>query len=315
MSMRVPNMMNNAQSLMDLQRIKQAYSTTVQQLSTGEANPNIGDDPSATTQVMNYQSSINVNAGYISQANTATATLQATSTALTTIGTNINTLLQLGQEGLAGTPTSASQAAIATQVDALRTDLISVGNTQASGTYLFGGTNNTVQPFLDNVPAVPANPPAPATPQSVTYQGNSGVITLTLSQSASVATNIPGNTLFFGPGGQGSATDLLAQTTALRDALNSNNTAGIQAAYDNIKTISDRINVSVADLGDRENGVTALQNGLSAYNQTLMSQQSTVASVDYPTAITSLNQLSVSEQATLSTMASSRQKTLFDYIA
>ena len=37
--------------------------------------------------------------------------------------------------------------------------------------------------------------------------------------------------------------------------------------------------------------------------------------MDYPTAITQLNQESVSQQATLSTMAKSNQRTLFDYLA
>jgi len=309
MTMRVPNLMSNAQSLQDLQRIKQQYAATVQQLSSGQAIVNIGDDPAGTAQVMNDQADINQNTGYIAAGTAANAQLQNSSAALTTMGSNINRLLELGQEALGGTATASSQAAIGTEVDSLRTDFISLGNTQVSGKYLFAGTKTTTVPFLDNVPATAT------TPQKVTYQGNDNSVSANLSSTATVSTNIPGSTLFFGPGGPGSATDLLAQTTALRDALNSNNTAGIQTAYNNLKAISDRINVSVADLGDRENGITALDNGMTTYNQTLTTQQSSIASVDYPTAITQLNQSSVAEQATLATMAKSNAKTLFDYIA
>jgi flagellar hook-associated protein 3 FlgL len=101
----------------------------------------------------------------------------------------------------------------------------------------------------------------------------------------------------------------------MAQALTTNNTAAIQTAYNNLQTISSRINVSVADLGEREDGVTALQDGLSAYSQNLTTQQSSIASVNYANAITQLNEEGVAQQATLSTIAKSGQKTLFDYIA
>jgi flagellin-like hook-associated protein FlgL len=42
---------------------------------------------------------------------------------------------------------------------------------------------------------------------------------------------------------------------------------------------------------------------------------SSIQSVDYATAITQLTQEGVAQQATLSTMAQTNQKNLFDYIA
>jgi flagellar hook-associated protein 3 FlgL len=304
--MRVPNLMDNASSLLDLQRIKQQYSETVQQLSTGEADPNLGDDPSATAQVEGYQASINVNTEYIAQANTANSQLQASSTALTSVTSSITQLLQLGEEGLAAGTTTASQDGIASQVSAIRQDLISLGNTQVEGQYIFAGTDSTTVPFVDN---------ETTTPPSTTYNGNSGVSSLTLSPSVSVATNIPGDTLFYGPDGQGSDTDVLAQTAAMAQALTSNNTAALQTAFNNLQTISSRINVSTADLGEREDGVTALQNGLTSYNQNLTAQQTSIQSVNYANAITQLDQENVAQQATLSTIAQTNQKNLFDYIA
>ena len=306
MSMCVPNLMDNASSLLDLQRIKQQYSETVQQLSTGEADPNLGDDPSATAQVEGYQASINVNTEYIAQANTANSQLQASSTALTSVNSSITQLLQLGEEGLAAGTTTASQDGIASQVSAIRQDLISLGNTQVEGQYIFAGTDSTTVPFVDN---------ETTTPPSTTYNGNSGVSSLTLSPSVSVATNIPGDTLFYGPDGQGSDTDVLAQTAAMAQALTSNNTAALQTAFNNLQTISSRINVSTADLGEREDGVTALQNGLTSYNQNLTAQQTSIQSVNYANAITQLDQENVAQQATLSTIAQTNQKNLFDYIA
>jgi len=315
MTMRVPNIMNNAQSMLDLQRIKQQYSNTVQQLTTGSAIVNVGDDPAASAQIMNYQSSVDLNSQYISQADTATAQMQSTSTVLTAVSSDINRVLSLAQSGLAASNTSA--AAESSEVDALRTDLISLGNTQTQGKYIFAGTNTTTVPFADD---------SATTPQSVSYAGNEptaanpnqGLIKVNLGQSATVTTNIPGSTLFYGPNGtadKGSATDLFAQVTAVRDALTSGNTAALQTAYTNLQAISGRFEVAQTDMGGRENGVTTLQNNLSDFNANLTAQQTKVAAVDYPTAITELNQESVAEQASLSAMSKANQKSLFDYIA
>ena len=309
MTMRVPNLMNNAQTMLDLQRVKQQYSQTSQQLTTGKAIVGLGDDPNTSAQIMNYQASIDVNDQYISQADRATSQLQSTSTIVATIGTNIDRALDLAQAGLASTTDASGRAAEAAEVDSLRTALISLGNTQAQGKYLFAGTKTTTVPFVDNVPA------APPLPQSVTYNGNNGTTSLNLGVSTTVVTNLPGDSLFFGPGGQGSATDLLAQVTAVRDALTSNNTAALQTAYDNLKTIRSRIGVVTTDLGGRENGITAIQNGLDDFNANLSAQKSQIESVDYPTAITQLNQQSVAQQASLSAMSKSNQRTLFDYLA
>lgn len=307
MTLRVPNLMSNAQSLLDLQRIKQQYSNTVMQLTTGKAIVNLGDDPTSSAQIANYQSSIDLNSQYIAQANTASGQMSSTSTVLTSMNSDINRVLLLAQEGLSTSNTG--QAAEASEVDSIRTDLIALGNTQTQGQYLFAGTATTTQPFLDNVPATGT------TPQSVTYAGNSGLNNLSVGSSTTVTTNIPGNTLFFGPSGQGSATDLLAQVTAVRDALTSGNTAALQTATTNLTAISSRIETSGTDMGGRENGLSTLQNNLTDFNANLSSQQSSIESVDYPTAITQLNEESVAQQAALSAMAKSSAKTLFDYIA
>jgi len=305
MSTRIASLMNNAQSLQDLQRIKQQYSQSTHQLSSGKAMVNVGDDPAGNAKVMNYQSSLDVNDKHISQANTANSRLQSASTALTTMGGEINRILELGQEGMASSATPGSQQPIAVEVDSLRSDLIALGNTQEQGRYIFSGTHTKKVPF---------------TPDGV-YHGNQGVVRLEVGTGTPIATNIPGDTLFFGAPAtvQGTATDpnadLLAQTKALSTALMANDPGAIQTAYKNLQAISDRLNISVADLGGRMNGITAVQNGLDAYNLNLKTLQSSIASADYPATMTQLNQETMSQQAALGTMAKNNQKNLFDYIA
>lgn len=299
MTLRVPNLMNSPRTQLDLQRIKQAFAKTSQQLSSGQAIVDIGDDPSGMTQILGYQATISQNAQYVAQADTANAQLESTATILTTVGSDINRLLTLAQEGMTSGVTNSSQGAIASEVDSLRDNLISMGNTQVQGRYLFAGSDTTQKPF----------------DASGAYAGNSNDLTLQVSPSVSVTTNVPGDTLYFGgAGGQGTNADLLAQVANLSTALKANNQAGIQAAYTNIQTISDRINSVVADVGSRQSGLTDLQSGLKSFGNTLTGLKSTIQSVDYAAAAVNLNSESVAQQATLHVMSKSTQQNLFDYL-
>jgi flagellar hook-associated protein 3 FlgL len=302
MSLRVTNLMNNPQSLLDLQRIKQAYAQSSEQISSGQAIVDIGDDPSGTTQILGYQASISLNGQYVSQINTANSQLQSASTVLTSVGTDINQLMELAQSGMGSGATSQSQAALASQVQSLRTNLISLGNTQVQGRYIFAGTDTTQAPF----------------DSTGSYQGNGNSISLNVSPSISVATNVAGDQLYFGGSAatsQGTDSDLLAQANALATALQNNDSTGIQTAYNNLSTIQGRVNTIVADVGSRQSGLQDLQSGLTSLDNTLTSQQSSIQSVDYPTAIVNLNAANVAEQATLSTMAKASQNNLFDYLS
>jgi flagellar hook-associated protein 3 FlgL len=293
--------MNNSMSLMDLQRLKQSFAETSRQLSSGKTINNIGDDPARNAQIMNYQSSIDLNSNYLAQLDTANSQLQAASTVISTISTDIARLLELGQEGLGNdTAVAGGPQAIAPEVEAIRTAFINLGNTQIAGRYLFGGTNTTSAPFDDDG----------------NYLGNNNEIDLDVGPSSSVVANIPGDNLFFGGAGlQGSASDLLAQTRNMAEALKNNDQTLLKTSYDNLQAISATINSHAADLGGRENGIAALKFGLTDFNSNLTSIQSGLASTDYPTAISKLNQDSVSQQASLNTMARSNSKSLFDYIA
>jgi flagellar hook-associated protein 3 FlgL len=299
MALRVPNLMNSPRTQIDLQRIKQSFAKTAQQLSSGQAIVDIGDDPSGLTQVLGYQATISQNAQYVAQVNTADAQLESASTVLTTLGSDINRLLQLAEEGQGTGTTNTSQAAIAAEVDALRDNLISLGNTQVQGRYIFSGTDTTTKPF-DSTGA---------------YAGNNNDISLQVSPSVSVVTNVPGDDLYFGgAGGQGSSADLLAQVASLSAALKANNTAGVATAYNNLQAISDRINSVVADVGSRQSGIADLKSGLTSFGNTLTTLKSSIQSVNYANAAVNLTSEAMAQQATLHVMSKANQQNLFDYL-
>ena len=309
MSMRTPNPTINSQSLLDLQRSKSRYSDVATQLSSGKRIVNVGDDPTGSALVMDFQSSINRNNQYMAQIDTATNLLQGTESALDTVNNSLTRILEIGQQGLTSTGSARARAAIACEVTALGSDLVSTANTQQQGKYIFAGTKTTTMPFSGVVPA------APPLEQTVGYHGDGQDIDLNVSISAKVTTNLPGNTVFYGPGGPGSSTDLFAAVQALNSGLKNNDTAQVSAAYENLQNISDRINDTITSIGGRQAGMENLKSGMSAFNASLNAIQGSVESVDYPSAITDLNHEETAQRATLSVMGKVNAKSLFDYLA
>nr|WP_320131567.1 flagellar hook-associated protein FlgL [uncultured Holophaga sp.] len=306
MTIRTPNPYASRQTLVDLNRIKERLSLNEERLSSGNAIARLGDDPTGSALIVDFKSSVNKNEAYLQQAQSAGVYLQGSETAVTSMESILTRLQEIGQQGLTGTLGANDRADLATEVSSLRDDLMNLANTQVQGKYLFSGTMTTTMPFAYNT-ASPATPP-------VLYSGNSNTVDLDVAMSTSVTTNVPGDTLCFGPGGAGSSTDVFQAVTDLMDGLNSNNLTQVKTACDNLSGVHDRINSTLTDLGGRQAGLTELQNNLTAYNLSLTSIQGTYENLDYAKAITQYSADQTAQSATLSVLAKRDKQNLFDFL-
>jgi len=303
MSLRTPNPLTNRQTLMDLQRSKERSAVLSEQISSGNKIVRLEDDPSGSALVLDFQNSIVKNNQFLQQSSSAESFLQVTETSLTSLNDTLTRLMELGPSAISTSTGAAGRNSIATEVDGLRSTVLSLSNTQEQGKYIFGGTKTLTQPFSG-----PAAGP-------ITYAGDSNSINLDVSATTSVTTNLTGDQVFFGgPGGQGTAGDLFQQVTDLRDALNANNTAGIQTAITNITSIHQRVLNQITDLGGRQNSLSQLKSDMQSYNTSLESIQSSFQTVDYPTAISTYTTEQTTQQAALAMIARSGKTNLFDYI-
>lgn len=305
MTIRTPNPSANRQSLLDLNRIKERLAAEQKKISSGNAISRLGEDPTGSALIVDFRASVDRNNSYISQAKTAGYFLSSSETAASSMETSMVRLMELAQNGLNSNLTSTARAAAVSEVSAIRDRFLDLANTQVQGKYIFAGTNTTTKPFSYNT--LSTTPP-------VVYSGNSGVISLDVAASASVATNVPGSTLCFGSGGAGSSTDLFQAATDLMNGLSSSNLTQIQTAYDNLRTIHDQVNTVITDLGGRQAGLTTLQENLGAYNISLKAIQSSYEDLDYPSTITQFVSDQTSQQAALSVMAKVNNQNLFNFL-
>ena len=303
MSLRTPSTLTSEQSLLDLQRTKERISLLQDQISSGKRIVRLSSDPSGAALILDFQTSIDRNTQYMKQGDSAGSFLSTSETILTGLSSDLIRLGELGTQALVGSIGASGRAALAQEVDGIRSAMLTASNTQDQGKYIFAGTATLTQPFSG-----PAAGP-------ITYAGNGGSINLEVSSSFTVATNLAGNAVFFGPGGQGSATDMFQAVTDLRDGLIANNTPQIQTAYTNLLAIHDRVLQNIADLGGRQSSIDAMKSDLGDINLNLERVLDSTQGLDYPTAITNFSNEQTIQQASLSTLAKVNRQNLFDFLA
>ena len=197
--------------------------------------------------------------------------------------------------------TAAARAGIAPEVDAIRASLLAMANTKAQGKFIFGGSQTQSTPFADVA-------------GTVNYSGNGNSIDLRVAAQATMATNIPGDSVFYGTGGQNSATDIFKLVSDLSTGLKNNDTAAIQAATANLDGVLANYNRVLAVIGGRQSSLNSLKDTLSGFNITLQSMQEGMQATDYPKAMTEYTNDTTIQSVTLSAMAKSSKTNLFDYL-
>ncbi len=302
MSLRTPSTTQSRQALLDLQRTKERLALNQTRITSGKRLTRPGDDPTAAALILDFGNSIQANTQFIKQADSALSFLTSSEDVVTAAIDSNMRLQELAQQGLNATNTGTSSAIIS-ELDGIRANLLSLANTKDQGKYLFAGTRTQTVPFVDAAP--------PAAP---TWAGNSGTISLDVSASTSVATNIPGDQVFLGVGGPAGSNFFQAITDLRAALLVPNNAAGIQAAANDLSTSLDFLSKVRTDLGGRQSSLLSLKDMLSEFNLNLQDLQNTQQDTDYPQAMTEFTSDTTIQSAALSAMAKTNKANLFDYL-
>lgn len=297
MTLRTPNPFSNTQTLLDLQRVKERMAILNQQITTGKRIVRPGDDPTGAALLVDFRNSISRNDQYVRQMESASAFLQATETSLTGVSDNLIRLMEMATQAT-GAPTTTVRQALIPEAQGILSNLLSLANWQDQGKYIFAGTRTTTKPF----------------PDAVTWSGDFNAISLEYSMGASVKTNLTGDAVFFGSGGQGSATDVFEQVSDFITGLQTNDSTMIQGAFDNIKTIFPALQNQIAELGGRQASLIQMKSTMETFTASLQSIQESYEAVDYPEAITEYEHENIAQQAALSVLSKSSAQNLFNYL-
>jgi flagellar hook-associated protein 3 FlgL len=276
---------------------QQQIQTDEQEIASGQSVNLPSDNPAAAAQLAQ-------NADQTSQADqfqrsigSVQGEIQNADSALSSVTAALQQAITLGVEGANGTVNSTDRAAIATQIQGIQSQLLSLANLSYQGNYVFGGTANQTTPYvLDS-----------SSPSGVTYQGNAGVNSVTLGSQFSLQTNLPGSQLFSAP-----SADVFQSIQDLITSLQSG--TGINTAVTEVGAANNYVSSQSVFYGNALNQLTAQQTYLGTETTQLAQQQNTEGGADLTAVISNLTTAQTSLQATLEAIGQTANTNLFEYL-
>jgi len=285
--------------LQGIEQDRQALSTALSQVSTGQKFDSIGADPQAVAGVIEN----NFEAAQLDQFTQSVSSLQAqfqtAGTALDSVTQALTTTIALGVQGANGTINQNQRDAIATEVSQLEQQVLGYANTRYQGTYLFAGTATTTQPYVQNS----------AAPSGIQYVGNTNTNTVEIGDAQSVQQNLPGSTIFNAAGA-----DVFQGFSDLITNLQSGNATGITNATSELQAAFANVGLQRTFYSSTEQNLTAASYTLSQEQLNLTQQQDNLLQVDEATAITNMTTDQVELEAALGAAGKVDQNSLLNYL-
>ena len=278
---------------------QQQINDDLEQISSGRSVNQPSDNPAAAAALV-------VNADQTSQANqflssisTVSGELQSADSTLNSVTTALQQAISLGVEGANGTLNASDQQALAVQVQGIQSQLVNLANLAYQGNYVFAGTATSTPPYvLDSTSS-----------SGVTYQGNSGVNSITIGNQYTVQTNLPGSQLF-----SSSSNNVFQAIQDLITGLQSSNATAISTAVGELTNASNYIDQHRVFYGNTISQLNAQTTYLNSETTQLSQQQNTLGAANMPAVISNLESAQVSRQATLESMSNTLQNNLFNYL-
>jgi flagellar hook-associated protein 3 FlgL len=276
---------------------QQQINTDEQEIASGQSVSLPSDNPAAAAQLVQNADESSQADQFQRSIGSIQGEIQNADAALNAVTTSLQQAISLGVEGANGTVNSADRAAIATQVQGIQSQLLSLANLSYQGNFVFGGTANQTTPYvLDS-----------SSPSGVTYQGNAGVNSVTLGTQFSLQTNLPGSQLF-----SASANNMFQSIQDLITSLQSG--TGITTAVTEVGSASNYIDSQRVFYGNALNQLTTQQTYLSTETTQLSQEQNTIGGADLTAVISNLTTSQTSLQATLEAIGQTSTTNLFEYL-
>ncbi len=289
------------QSLASILNDQARLSHTQQQLASGQKLLAPSDDPAAAAQIQGLDTAIAATDQFQRNADAATAQLNVENGALTSVVNGLQRAHDLAVQGLNGTQSAQTRQGIATEVQQILDQLVSVANTQdANGQYLFAGFQS-------------GSPPVAATGNTYTYSGDAGQQFIQVGPSRQVAVGDPGSAVFMSVPAAGGGTqsvfktlsDLVAGLKA--DNPSSSSLTNLSNALQNVLTVQTRVGARLNAISDQKalNGNFLIQ---------VQQNRSQLSSLNIAQAATQLNQQLVALQAAQQSFAKIQGLSLFNFL-
>lgn len=275
------------------------------QVTTGKRILRPSDDIAGTGKAMNLRSSI-------SQIEQMLVSAESVKTSLSVSESAMNTMVQSMQQAYSFAVSMANSAVpdetrqtMSSRIDDIINTLITAGNTQFSGAYVFSGSMIDVEPIsTDNVTG------------EITYNGDNAQVMVEVAPGAYIARNLPASAVFnIGSSSIAGAADIFTSLKQLKEDISSGNIENISAHMADIKANLDNMVALRSQLGTRINKIQTLKDSMNDSVTSFRQMLSDVEDIDLVDAVTKLNESTNVYQAALLAATKVLNLSLADYLS
>jgi flagellar hook-associated protein 3 FlgL len=271
--------------------------TALQQIASGRRVQVPSDDPAAAAVLVLNHAGTTATTQFLHTVSNLAARLQVADSTISAVVLAVQRVLTLGVQAANGTLSNTDRASIATELQGLQQQLVSLANASFQGTFLFGGTASLAPPFVTD--ALQAS--------GVRYDGNANTNSVQVGDSFSLAVNLPGSQIF-----QSVGADLFQGVHDLAAAVTAN--VGIPAALAQVRAAFDSISAQRVFFGNALLQLDGQQSYLNNAKLQLAQQENTLGAADLAAASSSLVTAETARNAALQATSSVLHNSLFDFL-
>lgn len=275
----------------------------LQELSASQTNVNRpSDDPINTRLLLDVGDKLRAGEQYSSNMQKSTMWQQVTDTALTGMSDTMTLAKKLANSISSGTSDITLRQTVVTQLQALKQQLVDMGNTQLGEQYIFGGAKNSTQPFSATSPY---------------YSGDETALNVEIGNNTTQQLNVLGGQLLTADTATSKpygATNILQTFDDLITAVSANDVPGMQAGSQALYDGAIQINNAQSEVASRTMRLDSMTKLNVNTKNTLETIYGNVQNVDYVKLAVQLNQQKTAFEASLSATAKISQLSLLDYM-
>jgi flagellar hook-associated protein 3 FlgL len=290
--MRVTTGMAQRHVLTDLRRVQERLASAQSQVSSGKRIEKPSDDPLGAERAMRLNDQLESTSAYRTAVDESRSWLDATDTALGSLGDIVQRARELTLQAANGATTPAGRQSIKLEIDQLAEQAKTALNGAFDGRHLFSGTATDTAPY--------------STATADAYQGDSAAVVRQIGPGVSVQVNVTGDDVLSG---------LLPTLRTLSAHLQANDVASLQTTdLKALDTGFDTLTAKRAQVGAITNRVDAAGQRLDDVFDVTTAFLSKTQDADLPKALTDLSAQQNALQAALRGGATLIQQSLMDFL-
>ncbi len=299
---------SNQQFLASLNILQNNLSQADEELSSGLSVNQASDAPQSVQDIFITRAELGEATQSAQSLTNIQGQVQAAGSAVQSAIELLNQAVSLGTEGASTSATISTQQDLASQVQALQSQLVAISNTEVAGVYVFSG-DASGSPAYQVDTSSPTGVDQLITPQQSTLQiaGPSGV-TFQVSMTAQDLFDQQDSS------GNPTANNAFAALNGLVQALQSGSTANITSAVSALQTASSYVNNQTGFYGAAENNVSSALDLAQKFQTQDQTELSGLEDANATTVAVQVTQDSTAMDAALSAEAHMPTTSLFDYI-